>query len=520
MKNRKTAKLLIMVLSLALLIGSAVGIAASAENAAPEIISQNVEYSGTLNFKFAISAENLGADKTVTVNIYDKNPDEDGAVLLDSTTAAYEDVSDTNLGVQYAYVATSKAAISALNYGTEYYAQAVCDDVAGEAVKYSAVEYFLTRLYREGEVVTDIQREHYENVLAYGSTTQKITGDTGTNVADYRYVAAKGGNIVVGGNTLGSSAILVKDTAFTIQPTEAVASGYVARWKGADGNNYNSGAVITATASTTFTKTLIPMLTFEGMNDATVTISSSSSVFTTFGSDFATYNEVFKIYNGTSTKNPPYSSIVNEKLVVNSDDGSDYIRIFPTYKEANYNRATFEADITINGTGSMYPTLYGADASSKVFQMKSLSYNASTGELKFNPTNASGSTGSTASVTLPIEGEKAHTFNLKIDVYDIEGEVLILLYLDGTLSYIIDSRLVTNENVTSNFNYKNTDGVPMSAYYGTYNVSTEGKETPFTQFSIFNINTDSGFKGTLSFDNVLFTQTVTNEIPVVNTTKK
>ena len=189
MKNRKTAKLLIMVLSLALLIGSAVGIAASAENAAPEIISQNVEYSGTLNFKFAISAENLGADKTVTVNIYDKNPEEDGAVLLDTTTAAYEDVSGTNLGVQYAYVATSKAAISALDYGTEYYAQAVCDDAKSEVVKYSAVEYFLTRLYREGETVTDIQREHYENVLAYGSTTQKVTGDTGTNVADFVFVA-------------------------------------------------------------------------------------------------------------------------------------------------------------------------------------------------------------------------------------------------------------------------------------------------------------------------------------------
>jgi len=520
MKNRKTAKLLIMILSLALLIGSAVGIAASAETAAPEIISQNVVYGGTLNFKFAIDATNLGEDKTVTVNIYDKNPADDGAVLLDTTTAVYEDVSGTNLGVDYAYIATSKAAISALDYGTEYYAQAVCDGVAGEAIKYSAVEYFLTRLYREGETVTDIQREHYENVLAYGSTTQKVTGDTETNVADYRYVAAKGGNIVVDGNAIGSSAILVKDTAFTIQPTEAVASGYVARWKGADGSNYNSGAVITATASTTFTKTLIPMLTFEGMNDATVTISSSANVFTTFGSDYATYNKAFRIYNGAPAKNPPNSSIVNEKLVINSDDGSDYIRIFPTYTEDGYNHATFEADITINGTGSMYPILYEEADTSKVFQMKTLSYNASTGEFKFAPTNASTSTGLYATTTLPTEGENAHTVNLKIDVYELDGDVLILFYLNGTLSYIIDSRLVTDENVTKNFNYKNTDGVPMSAYYGTYNVNTEGKETPFTQFSIFSMHTDGGFKGTLSFDNVLFTQTVTNEIPVVNTTLK
>jgi hypothetical protein len=33
-------------------------------------------------------------------------------------------------------------------------------------------------------------------------------------------------------------------------------------------------------------------------------------------------------------------------------------------------------------------------------------------------------------------------------------------------------------------------------------------------------SSDGGFKGTISLDNVMFTQTKTNEVPVVNTTRK
>ena len=523
MKNRKTAKLLIMVLSLALLIGSAVGIAASAENAAPEIISQNVEYSGTLNFKFAISAENLGADKTVTVNIYDKNPDEDDAVLLDSTTAAYEDVSDTNLGVEYAYVATSKAAISALNYGTEYYAQAVCDDVAGEAVKYSAVEYFLTRLYREGEVVTDIQREHYENVLAYGSTTQKVTGDTGTNVADYRYVAANGGNIVVGGNTLGSSAILVKDTAFTIQPTEAVASGYVAIWKDAAGVSYQPGKEMTASASTTFTSTLIPMLTFDGMDGVTAQISTSNSSFgsqpfTTFGEQYSAYNNVFKIYGVNASLTAPTAKVENGKLVINSADGADYVYIYPTATEANYNYTVFEADICVEFvSGSCGFDLSGTQGTN--MRAKVFSYNKDTGLLKLQFQDKSSSAGNTIQATLDTTGENAHTFNLKIEQYKVGSDMVGAYYINGNLSYIIDTRLCTDET-TGDIDYKNTDGVLVTGTrYYNHTKQEAGKETVFTDFSyvVFNPWTNANINITL--DNVSFIQSVTNESPNYNTTK-
>ena len=529
MKNTKFTKIALLILSVALLVGAAFAVSTSATETPTEeeILSDmkvNLKYGDMLYFLCLVDAENLGPDADVRFTLY---KDADCTDVAATVKAEYLEEGDVKLGTDPVYNTGYYAdfasfGVSATFMGVDYYVKATIvkadGDVEGEAVKCSVIKYLLERLYEDNP--TDLQKEHYENTIAYGSTAQKVTGDKKTNVADYCYVGANGGEVLVDGVSVGSSAILAKGETFTLKTTEALPSGNIALWKDAAGNSIKGAATVTASASGIYGYTLLPMLTFDGMNDATVTISSSSNVFTTFGSEYAAYNKAFRIYNGTATKNPPASSIVNEKLVINSDDGSDYIRFFPTYTEEGYNHVTFEADLTINGTGLMYPVLYESNASSTVFQMKNLSYNASTGEFQFAPTNASDSAGSTIKTTLPTEGENAHTVNLKIDLYDLDGDVLILFYLNGTLSYICDSRLVTDENVTLNFNYKNTDGVPMSAYYGTYNIKTEGKETPFTKFSILNINTHGDFKGTISIDNVMFMQTKTNEIPDVNTTRK
>lgn len=526
MKNTKFTKIAILILSVALLVGAAFAVSTSATESPSEeeILSDmkvNLKYGDMLYFLCLVDAENLGADADVSFTLYKDADCTDMAATVKAERLEEGNEKLGNSGYTAAYYADfASFGVSATFMGVDYYVVATnnTSETSGDPVKCSVVKYLLERLYEDNP--TDIQREHYENTIAYGSTAQKVTKDEKTNVADYCYVGATGGEVLVDGVSVGSSAILTKGATVTLKTTEALPSGNIALWKDAAGNSYKGAEKITVSSSGIYGYTALPMLTFDGMNDATVTISSSSSSFTTFGDEYAAYNKAFRIYNGTSTKNPPASSIVNEKLVINSDDGSDYIRFFPTYTEEGYNHVTFEADLTINGTGSMYPVLYESNASSKVFAMKTLSYNASTGVFKFNPTNASGSSGSTIQTTLPTEGENAHTVNLKIDLYDLDGDVLILFYLNGTLSYICDSRLVTDANVTSNFNYTNTDGVPMSAYYGTYNINAEGKETPFTQFSVLNINTDGGFSGTISIDNVMFMQTKTNEIPDVNTTRK
>jgi hypothetical protein len=524
MKIRKFQKLLITLLSLVLLIGSAVGIAASAEQAAPEIISQNIQYGANLRFKFAIDAQPLGEGRTVTVNVYDKNPQEDGARLLDSTAAVYEDVSKTNLGIDYAYVAVTNAAISALNYGTEYYAQAACDGVKGEVIKYSAVEYFLTRLYREGENVTTDQREFYENAIAYGSSAQKVMGDTKTNVADYIYVAANGGDIMVDGNTVGSSAILVKNSAFTIRPTEAVASGYVAVWKNSEGASYRTGSEMTSSESTVFTSALLPMLTFDGLQDTSFTTTANSktawSSIPYIDMPDDAYDGIFRMWNAVrdNSKAYPTADIANGQIYVRSSTGSSYFEICPSHTEEGYNFSSFEADITFGVSGSFTTDLRTKTGATAV-QFSVFSYNMDTGIFKCGATNKSGNVGSEISTTLTTTGENAHTLNLKIEFYTDGYDVINTYYFNGKLVYIIASELCTDETAGNMDSVYNTDGVPISGTrYYTFSSKVEGKEAPLTDFSALTLLFGSSCNGYVALDNISFTQTKVAEKPDVNIT--
>ncbi len=521
---KKNTKLLVFILSVALLIVAAMSVSATEEAPAPEIMAKNVIYGADIRFQFAIDAADFGADKTITVKIYDANPAE-GGTLLDTSVAEYTDVTNTNLGVDYAYIASSKAAVSAIAFGQEFWAVAECDGVQGTAIKYSAVEYFLERLYADADSITDIQKAHYQNAIAYGSTAQKVTGDTKTNVADYLYVGAKDGEVFVDGKSVGEGAILLAGDKFVLKPASAIAGGYAPLWKDALGNSIKGTSEITASASGIYGYTLIPMLTFDGMNSVVPTVktntstSSASQVFTTFGDDYAGYNKAFKIYNGVLTKNMPTASIVNEKLVVTSDDGSDYIKIYPTYTEAGYNHTTFEADITFNGAGNIGFDLLMSDNSTAV-RFSTFTYNMSTGYFKMNATNTSGGSGNTVDAYLDTTGDNAHTLNLKVDHYKFESDILVAFWLNGTLKYIIDSRLATDET-SGNIDSKNTDGVLLSGTrYYPYSGAAVGKEAVKTDFSQFSLNPNSNFSGSISFDNIMFTQTVTTEAPDYNTTLK
>lgn len=229
MKNRNYSKILVLALSVALLIGAVVGIVASAESA-PEIIGKNIQYGADLKFQIAIDADSVGgAGKTVYVKTY---ADETKATLLDTVVAEYKDTSSTNLGVANAYVALSKNSISALAYNTEFYIVAECDGKE-TAITYSAIEYFLERLY--GDDVTNAttekgkaQKALYNNAISYGSSAQTLAAlegkYEGKNVADYLYYAVdgktgiglKGDEITLGaytGNEANFSRWIVSDLA-------------------------------------------------------------------------------------------------------------------------------------------------------------------------------------------------------------------------------------------------------------------------------------------------------------------
>ena len=230
MKNRNYSKILVLAISVALLIGAIVGIVASAESA-PEIIGKNIQYGADLKFQIAIDADSVGgAGKTVYVKTY---ADDTKATLLDTVVAEYKDTSKTNLGVANAYVALSKNSISALAYNTEFYIVAECDGKE-TAITYSAIEYFLERLY--GDDVTNAttekgkaQKALYNNAISYGSSAQTLAAlegkYEGKNVADYFYYAAEDGSV----NGVASG-VAAKDTVLTLGTYAGSETG-MSRWE-------------------------------------------------------------------------------------------------------------------------------------------------------------------------------------------------------------------------------------------------------------------------------------------------
>ena len=71
MKNRKSSKIVMLVLALALVIGATAAITASAdESTAPVVLSQNVEYADSFALMYAITADSVKGE-TVTLEVYE-----------------------------------------------------------------------------------------------------------------------------------------------------------------------------------------------------------------------------------------------------------------------------------------------------------------------------------------------------------------------------------------------------------------------------------------------------------------
>ena len=73
--KKSTSKIVLIALSIALLVGAAIGFAASAETAAPEIISKNIKVNGNYCLMFAVDPATVAGDD-VTITIYAETPAE------------------------------------------------------------------------------------------------------------------------------------------------------------------------------------------------------------------------------------------------------------------------------------------------------------------------------------------------------------------------------------------------------------------------------------------------------------
>ena len=198
MKNTKTAKILVAVLSAALILGAAFAFSASASEA-PEIVSKNVSYEGALHLYYAIPATDaVTADNTV-VNVYASNPDTDANAKLLGTfkgTVEYVAVLDGD------YIVVRTNGIPAKDIAKYVYAQPVSDGVEGKTIRYSVAEYLYERLY-VSENSTDLQKKLYNTTLQYGIDAQAVLDADATPIADYKYVYAYDATIDEDGNNSG-----------------------------------------------------------------------------------------------------------------------------------------------------------------------------------------------------------------------------------------------------------------------------------------------------------------------------
>ncbi len=181
MKTRKFSKIVLLVLSLALLIGSAVGIAVSAEDNSREILSQNIIYSDRLTVMYAVDAtleEAIAGD--VRVSYY---WEEDGVAELKAAKLLYPYDENNELIAGYVYqpkdgegnvINTYPVFITEGVPAKDLLKVANVTAYAGELPaapvyeSYSVAEYLYTKLYRDGYIAkTEVDGKDYERKLMY-----------------------------------------------------------------------------------------------------------------------------------------------------------------------------------------------------------------------------------------------------------------------------------------------------------------------------------------------------------------
>lgn len=217
MKNAKLSKLFVLVLSLALLIGSAIGIAASAaetDDGALEIEAINVSYGDRIIVLIAVAEDQLLGDSVPEADIevsYTYNGENYTAkrytgVYLNYGATTDDTADDTKFPIYYT------VGISAKQMTKDIIAEAHIKGTTPAApgyMKTSVGEYLYTRLYRpdlnfiaktEGDDL--LRKNFYLSALEYGAYAQEVLtnidaaeGAKEVLVTDYRYVYVTDGTV-------------------------------------------------------------------------------------------------------------------------------------------------------------------------------------------------------------------------------------------------------------------------------------------------------------------------------------
>ena len=360
----KSSKIAIIILSVALLLASVIGISISAEEATPtlEIYSKNLSYGSNISIAFAVKSENIG-DAEVKLNVYEADPTVATVEPAATVSKSYEETVHGELCDIF-----FTPGINAKSIHRQVYVQAFAvvgeDTYYSEVERYSVLEYCYEMIADED---TDAAKDaKFQAVIDYGVAIQSLLKDDGkfegAFANEYKYVTIAGGTldgkynvgVYLAGTKLNPSA----------EGVSAWSDGNVAVLNGAEYTVTDNATLVPANADE------LAKITFE--NVTTDTIPSCIEFVDThpvlpFGTNtYASGKSMAKV--DTITGNATKSLVLDSSR---SYTRKNILKISETAsKETNANAVEFSMDFMVDwstsGTGAEFINVVFTDKNGNV----------------------------------------------------------------------------------------------------------------------------------------------------------
>lgn len=192
MKNPKFGRIALLILSLALVIGAAIGLNVNAESADSGIVAHNVVYGEKVSIAYAVDVSVEDADSVKVAYFWEGDEENiESATLLDTSKAENVAVIDGKTYPVFVTAGVPAKELGKVAYATVYTGDS--PDENAEWTSYSVVEYLYIRLYLDSFIDKteadgkDYNRKLlYQNLLNYGANAQMIFDhNTDKLVTDY-----------------------------------------------------------------------------------------------------------------------------------------------------------------------------------------------------------------------------------------------------------------------------------------------------------------------------------------------
>ena len=250
--KKGTTKIILLVLSLALLVGAAIGISVSANTTAPDIISKNVKTSGNFCLQFAVDPATVIGDD-VTLTIYNQDPTGlEGDALTEATVQTITKAkTDTELVAldgdkvqDDEVIVFDTKGVSAKDIADVWYIKTASGGAESALETYSVREYAFERLYKDGTIFaaeTDDddykyrQQQFYLTLLEMGSVAQELqvnykleaAGSEPEKLAkEYIYAYVDGGTYTVGEGEATDRGFVQNGDVLTLTATDSATTGW------------------------------------------------------------------------------------------------------------------------------------------------------------------------------------------------------------------------------------------------------------------------------------------------------